>query len=129
MAASRSHPATAAEVAAWLDAAPVAAAAFTRVHAHLTGLGPVELRLAATQVSWTRRRGFAWLWLPRTWLGDRGAAAVLSLATSRRLASPRWKQVVELRPGLVMHHLELGAPDDVDAEVESWLTLAWQEAG
>lgn len=128
MTARRSHPATTAEVESFLAANPVALGAFRAVQQHLDGLGGVELRLAATQVSWSRHRGFAFLWLPRTWLGSRGAAAVLSLALTERVTSPRWKQVVEVRPGLILHHLELASAADVDAEVRAWLERAWSAA-
>lgn len=45
-----------------------------------------------------------------------------------RDAAPRWKRVVEPAPGRFTHHLELYAPEDVDAEVVEWLAEAWRDA-
>ncbi len=92
-------------------------------------LGGAELRVAATQVGWARRRGFATLWCPRRWLGARGSDLVLTVHLSRRDGSPRWKQVVEVRPGLWAHHLEIATADDIDAEVVAWFARAYEEAG
>lgn len=94
----------------------------------MTPLGPTRLRLSASQVTWARRRGFAFLWLPGRWLGSRAAPAVLSIAAARPIPSSRWKQVVEVRPGLWMHHLELAGAGDVDVEVAAWLDEAYRDA-
>ena len=113
---------------AFLADSPVALAAFGRIHDAVTAPGPAHLRLSATQVTWADRRGFAFLWLPGRWLGPRGAPAVLSIAATRSIPSPRWKQVVEVRPGLWMHHLELAAGEDVDDEVVAWLDEGRRDA-
>ena len=114
---------------AFLADSAVALAAFGRIQEAVTTLGPAQLRLSATQVTWASRRGFAFLWLPGRWLGSRGAPAVLSIAAARSIPSPRWKQVVEVRPGLWMHHLELEGADDLDDEVGQWLAEAYGDAG
>lgn len=106
---------------AFLADSAIALAAFGRIQDAVTALGPVQLRLSATQVTWASRRGFAFLWLPGRWLGSRGAPAVLSIAAARSIPSPRWKEVVEVSPGLWMHHLELATGEDVDGEVAAWL--------
>ena len=38
------------------------------------------------------------------------------------------REVVQPTPGRWMHHLELGDPDDVDAEVVRWLEEAARDA-
>ena len=125
---TRSHDADPREVEAFLADSPVALAAFRRIQDAVAALGPAQVRLSATQVTWACRRGFAFLWLPGRWLGARGAPAVLSIAAIRSIPSPRWKQVVEVRPGLWMHHLELVDAEDVDAEVVTWLDEACRDA-
>ena len=54
---------------------------------------------------------------------------MLSVGLERRDESPRWKQVVEVRPGRFMHHLELRSADEIDDEVRAWLREAWELAG
>jgi hypothetical protein len=94
------------------------------------GLVPdAEVRVTRSQVALRRRRGFAWLWRPRMYLGRRGAEIVLSLALPREDRSPRWKEVVH--PGAMtwMHHLKVAAPDQLDDEVAAWVLEAAANAG
>ncbi|MBP8947296.1 MAG: hypothetical protein KBG73_00540 [Candidatus Promineofilum sp.] len=91
-------------------------------------LGPVGLRVGKSQVSFRRRTGFAWAWLPDRYLGPGHAPLVLSVALRRRDASPRWKEIVEPAAGRFMHHLELRAPDEIDADVRRWLAEAYTDA-
>lgn len=92
-------------------------------------LGDVALRVTRSQVAFRRRRGFAWAWIPARYLRGKVAPLVLSVALGRRDPSPRWKQVVEPRPGRFMHHLELREAADIDDEVAAWLREAWAGAG
>lgn len=91
--------------------------------------GPIAMRSSESQIAFRRRRGFAWIWAPRQYLGPRAAPLVLSIALSRRIRSPRWKEVVEPRPGCFMHHLEVWRSRDLDASVRRWLSDAWTDAG
>lgn len=103
--------------------------AYRRLQRLLDGLGASDLRVSRTQVGWTRRRGFAFLWRPGRWLPHPTAEVVLTLASDHRIESARWKEVVEVRPGLFTHHLELRSVDDVDSEVSAWLADAYRAAG
>jgi hypothetical protein len=91
-------------------------------------LGPAQLRVGKSQVAFSRRRAFAWAWIPGRYLRGEHAPLVLTVSLHRRDASPRWKQVVEPAPGRFTHHLELRAPQDVDSEVRAWLREAWTAA-
>lgn len=90
--------------------------------------GESTMKVSKTQVSFTRRRGFAWTWIPERSLGRPAAPLVLSIALLRRDPSPRWKQVVEVRRGLFMHHLEVRDAAEIDAQVADWLREAWEDA-
>jgi hypothetical protein len=85
--------------------AATGAATFGWTSSVVAGLGRAVVRLTATQVAFRHRIGFAWIWLPGTWLAHPDAEVVLSLGLRQRLDSPRWKQVVEPYPGRWMHHL------------------------
>lgn len=89
----------------------------------------VTLRVTKSQVAFRRRRGFAWAWIPAKYLHGMVAPLVLSLNLDHRAPSPRWKQVVEPRPGRFMHHLELHEAADIDDQVAAWLQEAWAGAG
>lgn len=107
-----------------LDGRAVAAA----VVAAIDALGPHEVRVTRSQVSFGRRRGFAWLWRPGQYLRT-DVPAVLSLALPRRDTDARWKQVAHPARTTWMHHLELRAPSEVDDQVRRWLEEAYASAG
>jgi hypothetical protein len=107
--------------AAFLEGSGLGLAVYRRV---LEIVPEAEIRVTKSQIAFRRRRGFAWLWRPRMYLGRRGAEIVLSMALPREDASPRWKEVVHPSPRTWMHHLELTSVDQVDREVRDWLREA-----
>lgn len=117
------------ELDAWLDGRPGARPLFEAVRGAIAGCGEASLRVSKAQVAFRRKRAFAWIWRPDDWLHGHHAPLVLTVGLRRRDASPRWKEVVEPRPGRFTHHLELHAPADVDAEARAWLAEAWAAAG
>ncbi len=108
---------------------PGAAEVYHAVRAMLEALGPVDVRTTRTQVSFRRRRGFAYLWLPVPWARRPGVLVVLSIGLGREIASPRWKQVAHPTRSIWMHHLEVQAIADLDTEVDEWLREAYTQAG
>ncbi len=108
---------------------PVATTTWAAVHAAVSAFGPVEVRVSRGQVALRRRRGFAYLWAPGTYLRGRGAPVVVSVALGREDPSPRWKEVVRPSRRHWMHHLEVTDPAQVDDEVVAWLREAWERAG
>jgi hypothetical protein len=108
---------------------PGASEAYRVVRAMLEALGPVEVRTTRSQVAFRRRRGFAYLWLPVAWARRPGVVVVLSIALGRQVDSPRWKQVAHPARATWMHHLEVRALAELDAEVGDWLREAYAGAG
>lgn len=91
-------------------------------------LGPVTETFSKSQVAYRGIRTFALVWTPGQYLGERGAPLVLSVALPERDADRRWKEVVEPRHGVFMHHLELRVTDDIDDQVQGWLSAAYAAA-
>ena len=91
-------------------------------------LGESELRVTKSQIAFSRKRAFAWAWVPDRYLGGGHAPLVLSVALRHRDTSARWKQVVEPSPGRFMHHLEVHESSDLDDEVRAWLREARADA-
>lgn len=54
---------------------------------------------------------------------------VLSIATDREIASPRFAEVVRVRPRLWQHHLDVHDAGHLDEEVAGWLLEAYDRAG
>lgn len=103
---------------------PESRAVFEAVRAAIEETGPAEMAVSKSQIAFRRRHGFAQVWMPEVYLG-RGAPLVLTLGLRRRVDSPRFKSIVEPAPGRFTHHIELFAPDEVDAEVKAWIAEAW----
>ena len=101
---------------------------FEAVRQAVAAVGPAEMRVSKSQISFRRRMAFAWVWMPAQYLGRDAAPLVLTIGLRRRDPSPRWKEVVEPAPGRFTHHLELYGAGDVDLEVRAWLQEAWVEA-
>ena len=102
---------------------------FEAVRRAVEASGPVELRVGKSQVSFRRRKTFAWAWMPGQYLRGKTAPLVLTLSFPGRNVSPRWKEIVEPTPGRFAHHLELPSVADVDDEVRGWLRDAWEAGG
>lgn len=108
---------------------PLALAAFERVRTIVATFGPVDVRASKSQVAFRRRRAFAFVWVPGRYLARPEADAVVSIALTRHDPSPRWKQVAHPSARIWVHHLEVHAIGDLDAEVCLWLQSAWDAAG
>jgi hypothetical protein len=106
---------------------PEGLAIYAAVAAMIRTIGECEERVSRSQVAFRRRRGFAFVWRPAQYVRS-DVPAVLSIATPRRLESPRFKEVVHPAPGTWMHHLEVREPAAIDAEVREWLRLAYDSA-
>jgi hypothetical protein len=89
-------------------------------------IGPSELRVTKSQIAFRRRKAFARVWMPARYLGGKRAPLVLTFVFRKRDPSPRWKEIVEPRPGYFTHHLELYSTRDIDDEVFKWLKSAWE---
>jgi hypothetical protein len=94
----------------------------------LKEVGDFDTRISKSQIAFSRKRGFAWVWRPKQYL-KRGAPLVLSIALPKRNRSKPWKEIIEPVPGRFMHHLELHNAGDVDRQVAGWMKAAWEEAG
>jgi hypothetical protein len=101
---------------------------FDALSAVVSTIGQAEIRVSKSQVAFARCRIFARTWMPSAYLGSGHAPLVLTLGFRRRDASPRWKQIVEPRPGCFTHHLELHSVEDIDEQVRGWLEEAWTAA-
>ena len=106
----------------WFAHHPQARPVHDRVRQLLAPVGAYDVRVTKSQVSYRRRRGFAYLWLPGMYVAS--DVVVVSVVLERRVDSERFKQVVEPRPGLWMHHLEVHELADLDEEVGGWLCEA-----
>jgi hypothetical protein len=111
------------------EGAPLGRRVYDAVAERMLVHDDVSTRVTKSQVAFRRRRGFCWVWLPGRYLSQPGAEVVLSLALERVDPDPRWKQVVDVGRGRWMHHLEVRAVAELDAQVDGWLEEAYALAG
>lgn len=91
-------------------------------------LAPWKSAFTKSQVSFRRRRGFAYLWRPGVYIRS-AVPVVMSLALPCEEASPRFKQIAHPSPRVWMHHLELLDSRQLDGEVADWMRRAYEAAG
>lgn len=108
-------------------AAPVAAAVLDAIEALEDPQRPFTVRVSKSQVAFSARRGFAYLWHPGDYVSN-DAPVVLSLALPHPLRSERFKEIAHPSSHVWMHHLELRSRSDVDDEVARWLRFAAEAA-
>ena len=113
----------------FFDGYPQSAAIHARVAAEIGKLAGVTTKVQKSQIGFSRAHPFAAVWIPEKQLKRAAAPLVLSVFARQRLASSRWKEVVEPAPGRFTHHLELHAADEVDAEVLRLVAAAHGQAG
>ncbi len=101
---------------------------FGAINAAVTAIGEAERRVSRSQIGFYRQHPFAAVWRPGQYLGGTRPPLVLSVFLPRMDRSPRWKEVVEPRPGRFTHHLEINDAIEVDHEVREWLREAWSAA-
>jgi Domain of unknown function (DUF5655) len=112
----------------FFDGAPSALSLYRAVEQVAAELGPHDVRVSKSQISFRRRRGYAYLWRPGVYVKS-AVPLVLSLALPRNLESPRFKQIVHPAAGIWMHHLELTDSSQLDAEVRRWMQEGYDAAG
>ena len=108
---------------------PLGISAFRGVQEALSGFGDVQIRTSKSQLTFRRKRGFAYLWMPGQYLRNAAAEVVLSIALGRHDASRRFKQVAHPATKHWIHHLEIHDIGDIDEQVVGWIREAAERAG
>jgi len=98
---------------------PPVRAAFDRVLAVVSGLGPVVVLPEKTRIALQARMSFAAFMPRRQWLGGH-------LVLARRADSPRFLRIDTYSPRNVVHAFRLTSPADVDEEFVAWLAEAYR---
>ena len=100
---------------------------FNIVREFIESLGTVRTQATKTQVSFSTKTGFAWVWLPQMWIKkvpENGI--VLSFGLGRRIARPHIKESKEPYPGRWIHHVVIEKVSDFDDKLRSWLREAFK---
>lgn len=111
-----------------LDGYPESLRICLAVQQVLAGIGRTGMKVTRSQIAFRRRKSFAYLWRPGQYLRS-DVPAVVSIALPYRIDSDRFKEVVHPAPKVWMHHVEVLAVEQVDAQLRGWLEEAYDNAG
>jgi Domain of unknown function (DUF5655) len=97
---------------------PSVRAAFDAVLTEVRRLGPVTVLPQSTRIALHVRMSFAAFVPRRHWLDGH-------VVLARRVDHPRFRRVEQYSPRNVLHGFRLLGPQDVDADLRSWLAEAY----
>jgi hypothetical protein len=106
---------------------PASLMLFREVRGAVATIGEADVHVTKSQIAFRRRRGFAYVWRPGQYVKN-DVPAVLSIALSHEVSSPRFKSVTHPSAKVWMHHLELRSASQIDEEIRNWLAEAYEDA-
>ena len=115
----------------FFDEKPQAIPLYERFEGRLLAELPgVSVKVQKTQITFSNRRGFAFVsFLKARRAKDRPEPYLtVTLGLGRREDSPRIDQVSEPYPGRWTHHIVIGSAEEVDDELMAWVREAYDFA-
>lgn len=101
---------------------PIQLHLFGLIHQYLHSLGNIEVKVTKSQIAFSNKRQFAWIWLPMTWDKKRPKdCVVLSFSSGKKIIHPNIVQIVEPYPNRFMHHVIVEKKSDINNYVKKWL--------
>lgn len=91
----------------------------------IEALGNSTVQITKSQIRYTASHHFAYLWIPGRYQKGRVAPLVLSIPLPYVDETVDWKEVVEVRSSVFMHHKELWTSSDLDCHVVHILRSAY----
>lgn len=80
------------------------------------------VKVSKTQVSFSNRYGFAYIWPPfRRVRGRPGIYAILTFGLAYEKVHPRIAEAVEPYPGRWTHHVPVAGEEEIDDELMEWV--------
>ena len=97
---------------------PQIRALFDDVVAAIRRIGPVRILPEKTRIAFQVRMSFAQVTPKSKWLDGH-------VVLARRFEHPRFRQIQTISPRNHVHSFRISSPDDIDAELRSWLAEAY----
>lgn len=88
----------------------------------LSEVGEVSVKVSGTQITFSGKYGFAFVSHPRR---KKDSGILVSFGLSHRQESDRIQYASEPYPGRWTHHMLVGSPQEIDAELLDWLREAF----
>jgi hypothetical protein len=103
---------------------------FRLVRTYIHSLGECKMKVSRTQISFSNRRQFAWVWLPQVWTNSRPEGSItLSFRSNHLVRDKSIVEVVETYPGRWMHHVVIDGTSGFSSQVKAWIRRSYAEAG
>ena len=91
----------------------------------LKELGPVQVKVQKSQIAFSNRYQFAFIWHPsRRFRGRKGVYMVVTFGVSHRIEDSRIEAATEPYPNRWTHHVILSEVGQLDSELMDWLQEA-----
>ncbi|MGJ7922858.1 DUF5655 domain-containing protein [Neobacillus sp. LXY-4] len=92
----------------------------------INSIGPAEVEVKKTQISFGTNTKFAWIWLPEKRSKKRPKnSIILSFSVGRRIENEQIVEAVEPYPGRWLHHIIIQDESDLNKLVFTWLCEAY----
>ena len=91
----------------------------------LKELGPVQVKVQKSQIAFSNRYQFAFIWHPsRRFRGRKGVYMVVTFGVSHRIEDSRIEAATEPYPNRWTHHVLISESGQIDAQLMAWLEEA-----
>ena len=95
----------------------------------LEELGPVQIKVQKSQIAFSNRCQFAFVWHPsRRFRGRKGVYIVVTFGLSRHIEDSRIEAVTEPYPNRWTHHVIVRSQDEIDDKLMGWIREAYEFA-
>ncbi len=89
----------------------------------------VTVKIQKTQIAFSSKHNFAFVWLPPVKVKNRPAVyVVFSFGGETEVKHSRIVEAREVQPNRWIHHVLVSSIQDVDEEMREWLKIAYQSA-
>ncbi len=119
-----------ARIADYFTGYPRQANLFAEIKRMIESIGPVQVAVMKSGISFATRYKFAWVWLPQKYdLKQPEGSLVLSFGLDRPVNHAKIKEVVNPGPQRWTHHVVVKEEADLDDTLCEWLTEAYRFSG
>ena len=95
----------------------------------LKELGPVQVKVQKSQIAFSNRYQFAFIWHPsRRFRGRKGVYMVVTFGVSHRIEDSRIEAATEPYPNRWTHHVIVQSEDEIDDKLMGWIRKAYEFA-
>ena len=92
----------------------------------LKELGPVQVKVQKSQIAFSNRYQFAFIWHPsRRFRGRKGVYMVVTFGVSHRIEDSRIEAATEPYPNRWTHHVLVSERREIDTQLMDWLVQSW----